>query len=156
MEAYVKNAFLGFEVPYVDAAGAERRYLPDFIARICTPGGQRLFLIVEVTGFARDKTEKRYFMRERWLPAVNAHQQMLRTLPWHFIEITDIDRVKEQLEAEIERISAEVDGKRTQPPLASFCRARPPGSVAADCGLARRRRSRASTTQLPGTSPRPA
>jgi type III restriction enzyme len=110
IESYVKNAFLGFEVPYVDAAGAERRYLPDFIARICTPGGQRLFLIVEVTGFARDKTEKRYFMRERWLPAVNAHQQMLRTLPWHFIEITDIDRVKEQLEAEIERLAAEVDG----------------------------------------------
>jgi type III restriction enzyme len=110
IESYVKNAFLGFEVPYVDAAGAERRYLPDFIARICTPGGQRLFLIVEVTGFARDKTEKRYFMRERWLPAVNAHQQMLRTLPWHFIEITDIDRVKEQLEAAIERVAAEVDG----------------------------------------------
>ena len=109
VEAYVKNAFLGFDVPYVDAAGAERRYQPDFIVRLRTPGGQRFHLIVEITGFAKDKTEKRYFMRERWLPAVNSHRETLATLPWHFIEVTEIERVKEQLEAEIERISAEVD-----------------------------------------------
>jgi type III restriction enzyme len=70
VESYVKNAFLGCEVPYVDAAGIERRYLPDFIVRVRTESGARFHLIVEVTGFARDKAEKRYFMRERWLPAV--------------------------------------------------------------------------------------
>ncbi len=109
VEAYVKNAFLGFDVPYVDAAGAERRYQPDFIVRLRTPGGQRFNLIVEITGFAKDKAEKRYFMRERWLPAVNSHRETLATLAWHFIEVTEIERVKEQLQAEIERIAAEVD-----------------------------------------------
>ncbi len=109
VEAYVKNAFLGFEVPYVDAAGTERRYLPDFIARVKTPGGARFNLVIEITGFAKDKAEKRYFMRQRWLPAVNSHQDTLNTLPWHFIEVTEIERVKEQLESEIERIAAEVD-----------------------------------------------
>ena len=109
VESYVKNAFLGFEVPYVDAAGVERRYLPDFIVRVQTPDDERFNLIVEVTGFAKDKAEKRYFMRERWLPAVNAHLATLRTLPWHFIEITEIERIKEQLEAEIERLATQVD-----------------------------------------------
>ena len=119
VEAYVKNAFLGFDVPYVDAAGAERRYQPDFIVRVRTPGGQRFNLVVEITGFARDKAEKRYFMRERWLPAVNSHRDALATLAWHFIEVTEIERVKEQLEAEIERIAAEVDAAVLSPPPAS-------------------------------------
>jgi len=105
----VKNAFLGFEVPYVDAAGTERRYLPDFIVRVCTPQGRRLNLVLEVTGFAKDKAEKRYFMRERWLPAVNAHLELLHTEPWHFFEVTEIERVKEQLEAELERLASELD-----------------------------------------------
>ena len=109
VETYVKNAFLGFEVPYVDAAGTERRYLPDFLLRIKTPGDERFNLIVEITGFAKDKAEKRYFMRERWLPAVNSQQQALGTLPWRFIEVTEIERIKEQLQAEIERVAAEVD-----------------------------------------------
>ena len=118
VEAYVKNAFLGFDVPYVDAAGAERRYQPDFIVRLRTPGGQRFNLIVEITGFAKDKAEKRYFMRERWLPAVNSHRETLATLPWHFVEVTEIERVKEQLQAEIERISAEVDARAPRSGLA--------------------------------------
>jgi hypothetical protein len=50
-------------------------------------------------------------MRERWLPAVNAHREELNTLPWHFMEVTDIARVKEQLEAEIEGLAAEVDAQ---------------------------------------------
>jgi type III restriction enzyme len=109
VESYVKNAFLGFEVPYVDAAGTERRYLPDFIVRVRTPQGRRFNLVVEVTGFAKDKAEKRYFMRERWLPAVNAHLELLQTEPWHFFEVTEIERVKEQLEAELERLAAGLD-----------------------------------------------
>ena len=107
--SYVKNAFLGFEVPYVDKTGAERRYRPDFLLRMQTPGGVQFNLVVEVTGFEFDKAEKRYFMRERWLPAVNAHRDDLCTQAWHFMEVTDIDRVKEQLEVEIERLAAEAD-----------------------------------------------
>ena len=109
VESYVKNAFLGFEVPYVDKTGAERRYLPDFICRVRTPGGEHFNLIVEITGFAKDKAEKRWFVNERWLPAVNGQREKLGWLPWHFVEVTDIERIKNQLGAEIDRLSAAVD-----------------------------------------------
>lgn len=109
VESYVKNAFLGFEVPYVDKVGAERRYVPDFLCRVRTPGDEHFNLIVEITGFAKDKAEKRWFMRERWLPAVNGQRDRLGLLPWHFIEVTDIERIANQLTDEIARISAEVD-----------------------------------------------
>lgn len=109
VESYVKNAFLGFEVPYVDKQGTDRRYQPDFLLRVRTPGDEHFNLIVEVTGFAKDKAEKRYFVQQRWLPAVNAQREKLGVLPWHFVEVTDIERIKEQLEGEIERISSKVD-----------------------------------------------
>jgi type III restriction enzyme len=109
VESYVKNAFLGFEIPYVDKSGAERRYQPDFLCRVRTPGGEHFNLIVEVTGFAKDKEAKRYYVHKRWLPAVNAERERLGSLPWHFVEVTDIERIKNQLTAEIKRIAAEVD-----------------------------------------------
>jgi type III restriction enzyme len=109
VESYVKNAFLGFEVPYVDKTGTERRYLPDYLCRVRTPGGEHFNLIVEITGFAKDKAEKRYFIQQRWLPAVNAQRERLGMLPWHFCEVTDIERIKNQLSEEIERIGREVD-----------------------------------------------
>ena len=109
VESYVKNAFLGFEVPYVDKEGKDRRYLPDFLCRIKTPQGERFNLIVEITGFSKDKELKRYYMQQRWLPAVNAQRQTMGFLPWYFVEITDIERIKNKLTEEIDRISAEVD-----------------------------------------------
>lgn len=109
VESYVKNAFLGFEVPYVDKQGKERRYQPDFLCRIRTPGDERFNLIVEITGFAKDKELKRYYLRQRWLPAVNAQRGTMGFLPWHFVEITDIERIKNALTEAIERISDEVD-----------------------------------------------
>ncbi len=109
VESYVKNAFLGFEVPYVDKQGKERRYQPDFLCRIKTPDDERFNLIVEITGFAKDKELKRYYIQQRWLPAVNAQRGTLGFLPWHFVEITDIERIKNALTEAIERISAEVD-----------------------------------------------
>lgn len=111
IESYVKNAFLGFEIPYVDKQGAERRYMPDFIARVKTPGDERFNLIIEITGFAKDKIEKRYFVKERWLPAVNAERLKLRLPPWYFIEVTDIERIKNQLTEEIERLANEIDDR---------------------------------------------
>ncbi len=111
VESYVKNAFLGFEIPYTDKAGKERKYLPDFLCRVRTPGGQRFNLIVEITGFARDKELKRYFTLQRWLPAVNAQRQRFGGLSWHFLEITDIERIKNELLPAIERISAQVDAE---------------------------------------------
>ena len=109
VESYVKNAFLGFEIPYTDKAGKERKYLPDFLCRVRTPGGQRFNLIVEITGFAHDKELKRYFTLQRWLPAVNAQRERFGGLSWYFLEITDIERIRNELLPAIERISAEVD-----------------------------------------------
>jgi type III restriction enzyme len=109
VESYVKNAFLGFEIPYTDKAGKDRRYLPDFICRIKTPGGRRFNLIVEITGFAHDKELKRYFTQQRWLPAVNAQREQFGGPSWHFLEITDIERLKNELLPAIERIGLEVD-----------------------------------------------
>lgn len=109
VQSYVKNAFLGFEVPYVDKQGTERKYLPDFLCRVKTPGGELVNLIVEITGFNKDKELKRYFMRERWLPAVNAQSGKTGGLQWHFVEITDIDRIKNDITEAIARISAEID-----------------------------------------------
>jgi len=106
VECYVKNAFLGFEIPYVDKSGAERRYQPDFVCRVRTLRGERFNLIVEVTGFAKDKEAKRYYVEKRWLPAVNAQRERLGSLPWHFVEVTDIERIKNQLTGEIGRIAA--------------------------------------------------
>ncbi|MDH4449341.1 MAG: DEAD/DEAH box helicase family protein [Rhodoferax sp.] len=109
VQSYVKNAFLGFAIPYVDKHGTDRQYQPDFLCRIKTPGGELFNLIVEITGFAKDKELKRYFTTQRWLPAVNGQRDKFGGLPWHFIEITDIDRIKNELLPAIERISAEVD-----------------------------------------------
>ena len=40
VESYVKNAFLGFAIPYVDG-GKERNYLPDYLVRLRTPQAAR-------------------------------------------------------------------------------------------------------------------
>lgn len=112
VQSYVKNAFLGFAIPYVDKQGAERQYQPDFLCRVQTPEGELYNLIVEITGFAQDKELKRYFTTQRWLPAVNAQRSQLGLsggLPWYFCEITDIERIKNTLTEEITRISTELD-----------------------------------------------
>jgi len=108
VESYVKNAFLGFSIPYVNG-GKDRRYHPDFLIRLKTPDGNRANLILEVTGFNDDKTVKRWFVNERWLPAVNAHQTRLGLPRYHFVEVSDILNVKRQLTDEIRRIASEVD-----------------------------------------------
>ncbi|MFZ4625338.1 MAG: hypothetical protein ACOYNF_14015, partial [Rhodoferax sp.] len=111
VQSYVKNAFLDFEIPYVDQQGVERVYLPDFICRVKTPDDELFNLIVEITGFAKDKALKRYFTTERWLPAVNGQLTRPFAPHWHFLEITDIERIKNTLGEAIERISHAVDNK---------------------------------------------
>lgn len=114
IQSYVKNAFLGFVIPYVDKQGVDRHYQPDFLCRVKTPGGELFNLIIEITGFAKDKELKRYFTTQRWLPAVNAQRERFGGLPWHFIEITDIERIKNALLPALERISADVDDQATR------------------------------------------
>lgn len=103
VESYVKNAYLGFGVPYVKD-GKDRSYMPDFIARV-RAGGEVVNLVVEVTGMNQDKAEKKWFVEHRWLPAVNASGRWGR---WAFCELTDDARTfKNQLQQSIDTVAAE-------------------------------------------------
>lgn len=104
--SYVKNAFLGFAIPYV-SEGKERQYFPDFIARIQTPGGPVINLIIEITGMNRDKAAKKQYVEDRWLPAANAVREQYDMDEWHFIEIAnDIRPIKNQLADKVGEITA--------------------------------------------------
>ena len=106
--SYVKNAFLGFGIPYVNE-GKESLYFPDFIARIQTPGGRVVSLIVEITGMNRDKAAKKQYVEDRWLRAANAIRDQYDMDEWFFIEIAnDIRFIKNQLADKIGEINAAV------------------------------------------------
>lgn len=97
VDSYVKNAFLGFQIPYVKD-GAGKLYFPDFIARCKGKNGTVKNLIIEITGMNKDKEEKRWYVENRWLPAVNAVREKYEYPEWHFIEIAnDIRNIKNQL-----------------------------------------------------------
>ena len=108
VESYVKNAFLGFHIPYL-SGGKERTYLPDYLIRLRTPKLRTAQLILEITGFNQDKELKRWAVRERWLPAVNNARGKLGLPPWYFEEIADIENIKPALTQAIRRIVEEVD-----------------------------------------------
>ncbi|MFN8714612.1 MAG: BPTD_3080 family restriction endonuclease [Bacteroidota bacterium] len=90
--AYVKNAFLGFSVPYIEQ-GRDRQYFPDYIVRIRIPDGQTVNLILEITGFAREKEIKRSYVNNRWIPAVNAMRGKYGYDYWCFLEIDGEDEL---------------------------------------------------------------
>ncbi len=88
---YVKNAFLDFKIPYL-REGHRHDYLPDFVARVRTPAGQVVNLIIEVTGMNKDKQAKKLYTEKYWLPAVNGDLAALglpADEPWAFIEISE-------------------------------------------------------------------
>jgi len=101
---YVKNAWLDFKIPYV-CQGDDRKYLPDFIARCRTHSGKTINLIIEVTGFNKDKEEKKWYVEHRWLPAVNNVREKYGYDEWHFVEVEQdiryfknriVDKLKER------------------------------------------------------------
>jgi type III restriction enzyme len=110
-ECYVKNEFLGFTVPYVASDGVERRYVTDFVARCTTPAGERVSLMIEITGSnTKDKAEKRETVEHRWLPAVNAVRGKYGYDRWAFIEIAgDIRDIKNQITAKLAMLDQEVE-----------------------------------------------
>lgn len=67
-EAFVKNAGLGFAIPYLHN-GQMHDYVPDFIVRLKT--GDRTHLILETKGYD-PLTEVKRSAAERWVAAVNA------------------------------------------------------------------------------------
>ena len=106
--SYVKNAFLGFTIPYIKEGKKDSLYYPDFIVRCKTPTGRSVNLIVEVTGMNRDKADKKHYVDNYWLPAINAVRDKYGWDEWAFIEIAnDIRDIQNQLMAKIESISEE-------------------------------------------------
>ncbi|MCC6550655.1 MAG: DEAD/DEAH box helicase family protein [Ignavibacteriaceae bacterium] len=104
VESYVKNAFLNFSIPYVKD-GKDKKYFPDFIARVKTQSGTVKNLIVEITGMSQEKEEKKWYVENRWLPAVNSMKDKYQYPEWHFIEIAgDIRDIKNQLTIKIDHI----------------------------------------------------
>lgn len=102
VSSYVKNAFLGFTIPYSLNGKEDSLYYPDFIACCQRPDGSKLNLIIEITGMNRDKAAKKLYLQERWLPAVNNIKELYKFDEWDFIEIAnDIRDIKNQLKAKI-------------------------------------------------------
>ena len=101
--SYVKNQFLGFAIPYVKD-GKDRQYFTDFIVQCKGKDGTIKNLMIEISGFSKDKAEKKWFVENRWIPAVNALKDKYEYPEWHFIEIANvISNIKNQL---IEKISS--------------------------------------------------
>jgi type III restriction enzyme len=95
--SYVKNQFLGFAIPYVKD-GKDKNYFTDFIVRCKGKDGSLKNLMIEISGFNKDKAEKKWFVENRWIPAVNALKDKFDYPEWHFIEIAnDIRNIKNQL-----------------------------------------------------------
>lgn len=94
VECYVKNQFLGFAIPYTKD-GKDRQYFTDFIARVKTKDGSVKNLMIEISGMSKDKAEKKWFVENRWVPAVNALREKYQYPEWHFIEVAnDISDIK--------------------------------------------------------------
>ncbi len=101
VQSYVKNAFLDFKVPYCKDGKDNPMYEPDFIAR-CKVGKRSVNLIIEITGMNDDKAEKKWYVENRWLPAVNAVREKYGYDEWAFIEIAgDIRDIKKLLKEKI-------------------------------------------------------
>jgi type III restriction enzyme len=78
-------------------------YFPDFIVRCRKPDGTVANLILEITGMNRNKTQKRWYVKHRWLPAVNSVRLQYGFEEWHFIEISnDIRDIANQLREAIQ------------------------------------------------------
>ncbi len=86
VEAFVKNAGLGFTIPYL-FNGEPHDYEPDFIARL--RGEPPVFLILETKGYDPRKQEKRA-AAERWVRAVNAEGSHGK---WHYEMVGKIEEI---------------------------------------------------------------
>lgn len=109
VQSYVKNDYLGFTIPY-QKEGIERQYRPDFLLKVKNSNGIKANLIIEITGYNKDKVEKKWYTQHNWIPAVNAVREKYGYQPWHFFEIAnEIKDVKNQLIAIIESLEGELE-----------------------------------------------
>ena len=91
-DAFVKNAGLGFAIPYVHN-GRAADYMPDFIIRM--KGEPENFLILETKGFD-DLAEIKAAAAERWCAAVTAHGRFGR---WRYALARSLAQVRETLDS---------------------------------------------------------
>lgn len=109
VKSYVKNDYLGFTIPYLKE-GIERQYRPDFLLKVENSQGVKANLIIEITGYNKDKVEKKWYTKKNWIPAVNAVKEKYDFNKWYFFEIAnDISDVKNQLIAIIESLESELE-----------------------------------------------
>jgi type III restriction enzyme len=92
-QAFVKNAGLGFAIPYVHN-GEPHDYVPDFIVRVSAED-EPLNLILETKGYDPLADVKRA-AAERWVNAVNADG---KHGPWRFRMVTRPEEVRSTLDS---------------------------------------------------------
>jgi type III restriction enzyme len=95
VDAFVKNAGLGFSIPYT-YHGQSHEYVPDFIIRLkSTSVGQGPhFLILETKGFDEHEAEKKA-ASQRWVAAVNRDGTYGQ---WEYVMVRYPGAVKEALD----------------------------------------------------------
>ena len=96
VKAYVKNAGLGFEIPY-RSGGEQRAYLPDYIVQIDDGRGEEdlLNLVAEIKGLKREEDrEKIDAAATYWVPGVNNRGGCGR---WAFAEFADLYEMETEL-----------------------------------------------------------
>jgi type III restriction enzyme len=91
VEAFVKNAGLGFAIPYLHN-GQPHDYQPDFIVRL--RGSPTLHIVVETKGFDPLKAVKAQ-AAERWVAAVNADR---RHGEWRYRMVEELPAIGPLLE----------------------------------------------------------
>jgi type III restriction enzyme len=97
VEAFVKNAGLGFAIPYIYKSESHD-YEPDFIIRL--KGPERVHLILETKGFD-EKKEFKVAAAVRWVAAVNADGTYGK---WEYRcvdKIADVTKVLDELAATV-------------------------------------------------------
>jgi type III restriction enzyme len=91
VEAFVKNAGLGFAIPYIHN-GQVHDYVPDFIIRLKM--NPAICLIFETKGFD-DLAEVKTAAAQRWVAAVNADGRAGR---WQYAFARKVEQVRETLD----------------------------------------------------------
>ena len=100
VEAFVKNAGLGFAIPYL-YNGQAHDYVPDFVIRL--KGQPCVHLVLETKGYdplAHVKAQA----AQRWVAAVNAEGQYGR---WHYAMATKPEEVRWHIEETVTRMREE-------------------------------------------------
>ena len=107
VRAYVKNAGLGFEVPF-QFEGELHQYRPDFIVRVEDGhgGADLLNLVVEIKGYRGENAkDKKATMETRWIPGVNHDGRYGR---WAFAELGEVYQIESDFKAKVSDRVAEL------------------------------------------------